>query len=121
MTDTSAGEETFVLSTFIALKNAEGSYGPVSSTDGCGEYPSEYLYDYLKELIEDGYVLNPAHDPNPTDTELFLIVEVPASHTRTGWKVWCQIAQDTGLAHVLERVFSELDEATLLRLRNQPS
>lgn len=121
MTDTSVVKDTFVLSTFIAFKNTEGSYGPVSTTEGCGEYPVEYLYDYLKELIDEGYVLDPAHSLNPTNSELFLVVDVPANEGRAGWKVWCQIAHSGGLVQILERVLSESDEATLLRFRNQPS
>jgi len=119
MTNTSIGKETFAISTFVAFKNIEGSYGPISTTEGCGLYPVDYLYEYLNELIEDGYILDPAHTTNPTDTELFLIVEVTASPAHTGWKVWCHITQSALVAQVFERVLSEQDEATQKKIRNQ--
>lgn len=122
MTAASVDDRTFVLSTFIAFKSSEGSYGPVSSTDDSGNHPLNELAGHLKCLVEDGYVLDPSQNPNPTDTALFLVVEVAPNDNHPGWKVWCQITRAVGVEQVLEQVLSGFDEATQTRFRfGQPS
>lgn len=120
MTTTSVGQPTFVLSTCLAFKSAEGSYGPTSSTDDSGVYPLDQLVEFLKGRIEVGYVLDLNQNPNPTNTNLFLVDDVPASDKQVGWKVWCQITQASGLQQILNQALNVFDEATQARFRGQP-
>lgn len=121
MSATKSSNQTFVLSTFLALKSAEGSYGPVSSTDDSGKHPLDEFDEHLKCLVEDGYVLDPRQTPNPTDTALFLVIEVAPNDNRPGWKVWCQITQVAGLEQVIELVLAEFDEITRSRFYGRPN
>lgn len=121
MSATLASHQTFVLSTFLAFKSAEGSYGPISSTDVSANHPLNELAEHLKCLVEDGYVLDPRQNPNPTNKALFLVIEVAPNGNRPGWKVWCQITQAVGLEQVIELVLAEFDESTRSRFYGHPS
>ena len=121
MTTSPVETRDFVLYFFVAFKNSDGSHGPYSSTNDSGTHSPEKLADILKGLVEDGYVLDRNISSSQSDTELFLVLDVPAVEKRVGWRVQCQIALAVGVQEILAQVLSEFDEATRSKFYGQPS